>query len=284
MTRLLAVFVLAAFASAAQAQDPTQILAHNAGFETGQQLIDQDAGFSYERFRAGFERGLRGDSSEIAYALGLRAGLGIHADPVSNIPPAVFLEGLRAGLRGAPPRYTADDIQRATAAFQDVLATRQLQADTSPAGRRQLETVRRNGEAAARFMAEVARRPGVEQTPSGLLYRVRRDGRGTRPTASDNVVVHYVGRLADGTVFDESMDPEGVTFPVGAVVPGFAEALQMMRPGEERTVWLPPNIAYGLQGAPGPEGQGGIPPNSALEFDITLVSVAPAADSFPGFP
>lgn len=284
MTRLAAAFFLVCATTSVHAQGPTAVLAHNAGFETGRQLIDQDASFSYERFRAGFERGLRGDSAEIAYALGLRAGLGIRADPVSNIPPAVFLEGLRAGLRGAPPRYTADDIRRATAAFQDVLATRQLQADTSPAGRRQLETVRRNGEAAARFMAEVARRPGVERTLSGLLYRVRRDGRGTRPTASDNVVIHYVGRLADGTVFDESADPEGVTFPVGAVVPGFAEALQMMRPGEEQTVWLPPDIAYGLQGAPGPEGEGGIPPNAALEFDITLVRVAPADDNFPGFP
>ena len=263
--------------------DPTDVLAYNAGFETATQLLDQDSTFNFERFREGFAAGLRGDSSEIAYALGLRAGLGLKADTLSNIDADVFLTGFRSALEGDSTRVTQAQVATATAAFQDSLQIRTLrtQARTDPQAQTQLGLVRANGASARTFLAGVQRRPGVRRTDSGMLYTVTTPGRGASPTDSDQVRIRYVGKLADGTVFDQSPEGEPVTLPVGAVVPGFAEALKAMKPGETRTVWLPPNLAYGMSGAPGPDGQGGIPPNSALEFTLTLVEIAPAAQGMP---
>ncbi len=260
------------------------LLAYNAGFETGGQLIGQDSSFSYPRFKDGFEAGLRGDSAEIAYALGLRAGLGLRQqqeqDSTTSISPSLFLTGLRSGVArdSSRVRITPEQVQRATARYNDSLFVRQLraQASANPEAQVQLGAIRANGAAAARYLAEVGRRPGVQRTPSGILYTVKTPGRGASPTDADQVAIRYVGTLPDGTEFDRSQGTEPTTLPVGAVVPGFAETLKAMKPGETRTVWLPPNLAYGLQGAPGPNGQGGIPPNSALQFELTLLSVVQA--------
>ncbi|HEX8386779.1 MAG TPA: FKBP-type peptidyl-prolyl cis-trans isomerase [Rubricoccaceae bacterium] len=263
--------------------DPADLLAYNAGFETAKQLAEQDSTFDFERFREGFAAGLRGDSTEIAYALGLRAGLGLHADTVSNIDANVFLTGFREGLRGDSTRLTQAQIATANAAFQDSLQMRQLrtQAAANPEAQVQLGQIRANGDAARRFLAGVERRPGVRKTASGMLYTVTTPGRGPNPTDSDQVRITYVGKLADGTPFDQSPEGEPVQLPVAAVVPGFAEALKAMKPGETRTVWLPPNLAYGLAGAPGPDGQGGIPPNSALQFELTLVEIVAPEQGAP---
>ena len=123
------------------------------------------------------------------------------------------------------------------------------------------------------FIASVAQRPGVQRLPSGVLYTISEEGEGAKPSLQSRVAIEYTGRLADGTVFDESPEGETVEFPVGNVVPGFRDAILDMRPGETRTVYLSPDLAYGQTGAPGPGGQGGIPPNAALEFDITLREV-----------
>ncbi len=285
MIRLSLVALL--LASAASAQSPTDVLAHNAGYETAQQLVSQDSAFSYDRFRAGFEAGLRGDSVEIAYALGLRAGLGLRADTTSRIDPDIFLGGIQAGLRGDRPIYSEGVVARAMAAYQDSLGMRQLrqQAALNPVAKAMLAQVRANGAASARFLAETGRRPGVQMTPSGVLYLVTTPGNGPSPTSSSRVEVAYTGRLADGRVFDRSPSGEPATLPVSSVVPGFSEMLRAMRVGETRTVWIPANLAYGLQGAPAPPkpdgtpGVGGIPPNSALEFELTLVQIVSAPAS-----
>ena len=271
------------------AGDPGDLLAYNAGFETADQLLEQDSTFSFDRFREGFAAGLRGDSTEIAYALGLRAGLGLKADTLSNINADVFLAGIRERAEKKDSRVTPEQVATASAAFQDTVQVRGLrqQAATDPAAQAQLAAMQTNAAAAQTFLAGVARRPGVQRTASGLLYTVTTPGQGASPTETDQVAIRYVGKLADGFIFDQSPAGDPVTLPVGAVVPGFSEALRMMKPGETRTVWLPPSLAYGMMGAPappGPDGQpgaGGIPPNSALEFQITLVSVAAGQPQMP---
>ena len=130
-------------------------------------------------------------------------------------------------------------------------------------------------ESAARFLAEVAARPGVQRSRSGLLWTVERSGSGQRPTRGEAGLVEYVGSLADGTVFDRSPAGAPVRLPVRGVVPGMAEALQEMRPGETRTVYLPPALAYGARGVPGRGGSWRVPPHAALVFRITLVRVVP---------
>ena len=268
--------------------DPADLLAYNAGFQTADQLLQQDSSFSFDRFREGFAAGLRGDSTEIAYALGLRAGLGLHADTVSNIDPDMFLAGLRERSEKKDSRVSPDQVSRAETVFNDSLRARQTRAAeatemqalrdsaaTNPAAKARLDQMGPNLAASQRFLAEVARRPGIQKTASGIFYTTQTEGSGASPTEADQVQIRYVGKLADGTTFDQSPGTEAVTLPVGAVVPGFAEALKLMKPGDKRTFFIPPSLAYGPLGSPGPNGTGGIPPNSALEFEITLVGVAP---------
>lgn len=100
-------------------------------------------------------------------------------------------------------------------------------------------------------------------TASGLQYRVIEAGEGAQPKATDFALVDYTGRLEDGTVFDSSRG-QPVPMPVNGVVPGFSEALQLMNKGATYRVRIPPQLGY-------PEGRPGIPPNSTLEFDVTLV-------------
>jgi hypothetical protein len=107
-------------------------------------------------------------------------------------------------------------------------------------------------------------------TASGLKLKTIKEGTGPAPTTTDIVLVHYTGRLEDGTVFDTSEGKQPVPFPVTGVIPGFTEGLQMMKKGGTYRLRIPPELAYGAQGAGGV-----IPPNATLDFDIQLLDIAP---------
>jgi hypothetical protein len=113
------------------------------------------------------------------------------------------------------------------------------------------------------FMAANADEDGVVTTESGLQYKIITPGEGPSPTATDTALVKYEGTLRDGTIFDAN---EQAPMPVGAVVPGFSEALQLMQKGGEYRIWIPSELAYG-EASPGEQ----IPPNSMLIFDVTLI-------------
>ena len=113
------------------------------------------------------------------------------------------------------------------------------------------------------FLAANADEDGVETTASGLQYKVLKPGEGPSPTATDTALVKYEGRLRDGTIFDAN---EQTPMPVGGVVPGFSEALQLMQKGGEYRIWIPSDLAYG-EASPGEQ----VPPNSLLIFDVTLL-------------
>jgi FKBP-type peptidyl-prolyl cis-trans isomerase len=125
------------------------------------------------------------------------------------------------------------------------------------------------------YLADNAKRPGVTVLPSGVQVEVLKPAAtgspGQSPGPADFVLVHYEGRLADGTVFDSSY-ARGQPAAIGMadVIPGFAEALQRMKPGEKQRVTIPPALGYGAEGA----GNGVIPPNSVLVFDVELLRVA----------
>jgi len=116
----------------------------------------------------------------------------------------------------------------------------------------------------AAFLHRNADAPGVVTTGSGLQYKVIHEGQGASPKGSDVALVSYRGTLIDGTVFDQS---EQAAMPIDGVVPGFSEALQLMKKGGEYELFLPPHLAYGdkvPEGAP-------IPPNAVLIFDVKLI-------------
>ncbi|HHI82896.1 MAG TPA: FKBP-type peptidyl-prolyl cis-trans isomerase [Rhizobiales bacterium] len=121
----------------------------------------------------------------------------------------------------------------------------------------------------AKFLAENRKKPGVTETASGLQYSVIKAGSGDSPKATDTVVVHYTGKLTNGTVFDSSVKRgKPATFPVNRVVPGWSEVLQLMKPGAKWSVVIPPKLGYGERGAGGVIG-----PNEILLFDIELLEV-----------
>ena len=144
--------------------------------------------------------------------------------------------------------------------------------------------VDKNHNAAATFLAENAKKQDVVTTKSGLQYKVIAAGSGASPAPSDEVTVNYKGSLLDGTVFDASERNGGpVTFPVNRVIPGWTEALQLMKPGAKYELFIPPSLAYDER-SPSPE----IPPGSMLLFNVELVSVKhaapPAAAPHPAIP
>lgn len=119
------------------------------------------------------------------------------------------------------------------------------------------------------FLAENAKREAVITTSSGLQYEVLTEGSGDSPKETDKVTVHYHGTLIDGTVFDSSVERgEPASFPVNGVIPGWVEALQLMKPGDKFKLFIPSNLAYGERGAGGSIG-----PNSTLIFEVELISI-----------
>jgi len=125
--------------------------------------------------------------------------------------------------------------------------------------------------ATAAFLAKTAKEPGVTTLPDGLQYKIVTSGPagGEKPRAQDEVKVNYEGSLLSGEVFDSSFKRgEPATFGLDGVIPGWTEVMQLMKPGDEWIVWIPPQLAYGDE-PPGPQ----IPPNSVLKFRIQLLGV-----------
>jgi peptidylprolyl isomerase/FKBP-type peptidyl-prolyl cis-trans isomerase FklB len=131
-----------------------------------------------------------------------------------------------------------------------------------------------SGEAGA-SLTDNARQPGVVSLPSGLQYKITRRGpaTGLHPREGDEVKVNYEGRLVTGEVFDSTYQRGApVSMPVAGLVPGMVQALALMRPGDEWTIWIPPTLGYGDR-SPGP-----IPTNSVLIFRLELIDVLPAPE------
>jgi FKBP-type peptidyl-prolyl cis-trans isomerase len=124
-----------------------------------------------------------------------------------------------------------------------------------------------------KFLADNKAKPGVKTQPSGLQYRVIKGGTGASPqSGEDMVTVTYKGSLIDGKVFDQTEPGKTATFPAGQLIAGWVEALSLMKEGDEWELVIPSELGYGAAGA----GQGVIPPNQTLVFDMQLLKVEPA--------
>ncbi len=200
----------------------------------------------------------------LSYALGLSMGQNFRASGIDAINVQDFTDGVAAVLYGAPMKMTYDEAKaEVNKFFAELNAKQEAQAKAM---------AEINKKAGDDFLAANGKRAEVKTTPSGLQYEVLEEGQGATPQTGDRVTVHYTGKLIDGSVFDSSVD-RGVpaTFGVTQVIPGWVEALQLMKVGAKYRLFIPSQLAYGEQGA-GPIG-----PNQTLIFDVELLEINPKA-------
>lgn len=198
---------------------------------------------------------------KLSYALGMSMGHNFKGTGIKTLNSADFAAGVASVYDGVKPEMTFDEAKRIVNEYFAKLEA-EMQAEAAKQG----EENRKNGEA---FLSENAKREGIKVTESGLQYEVLVSGKGDSPKASDNVEVHYTGKLIDGTVFDSSVE-RGVpaSFGVTQVIPGWVEALQLMHEGDKWRLYIPSDLAYGPNGAGGVIG-----PNMTLIFDVELLRV-----------
>ena len=197
-----------------------------------------------------------------SYAIGVDIGTSMKKQEL-DIDAKVLALGIQESFNGKPS-LTEEDIKAALNDFRTSMMQK-MQAKEKVAGDK-------NKKAGEDFLAANAKKEGVKSTKSGLQYRVIKSGTGKTPKSSDTVKVHYHGTLIDGSVFDSSVERnDPATFPVDGVIPGWTEALQLMKEGDKWQIVLPSAIAYGERGAGGKIG-----PNSVLVFDVELLAIEKA--------
>jgi FKBP-type peptidyl-prolyl cis-trans isomerase FklB len=207
---------------------------------------------------------LKTDKEKFSYALGMNLGTGLHKQSV-DVDPAILLRGLKDGLAGGKTLLTDQEAQATLTQVQNDLRKKaqekiqQLAVDN-----------KKTGEA---FLASNKAQDGVVTLPSGLEYKILKEGTGPKPAATDSVVCDYRGTLLDGTEFDSSYKRgQPLTIQVNGVIKGWTEALQLMPVGSKWQLVIPSDLAYGERGA----GQQ-IGPNSTLIFEVELLSIQPKA-------
>jgi FKBP-type peptidyl-prolyl cis-trans isomerase FklB len=199
----------------------------------------------------------QGVSERYSYAMGVRLGQLLKAQGIVALDSEAFAAAIDDVLSGHPLRLSDTEMQAAIRDQQGMLAEQRVQRADA------------NLRAGREFLAANAGRAEVVVLPSGLQYEVLQTGSGARPTTEDTVRVHYHGTLLDGSVFDSSVERgEPAEFALGAVIPGFREALSNMRVGDQWRVYVPSPLAYGERGAGGDIG-----PNETLIFELQLLDI-----------
>ena len=197
---------------------------------------------------------------QASYGIGTSIGRNLLADEL-EINVEALVQGIKDALTKAEPRLTPAQISAALAAFQQEMEGKAA-ARAKTVGEKNI----REGKA---FLAANKTKPGVTTLPSGLQYNVLKKGNGPLPKLTDTVRTHYHGTLIDGTVFDSTVETKvPATFPVGRVIRGWTEALQLMNVGSKWRLFVPSELAYGPQGyAPD------IGPHAVLIFDVELLGI-----------
>ena len=200
---------------------------------------------------------LKTEIDSVSYAIGVTIGKDVRAqldkfmDKKENLK--LIIKGMQTAIKGdttAIPHAAADSIVQAymKAAFM----------------KKEEERVEKN----KTFLAENAKKEGIVSLPSGLQYKVIKEGTGVQPTETSTVKVHYEGTLIDGTIFDSSIKRgEPIEFQLNRVIKGWTEGVQLMKKGAKYKLYIPTELGYGSQ------PMGNIPPNSTLIFDVELLDV-----------
>lgn len=197
---------------------------------------------------------------KVSYAIGMNMGESMKRDSL-DLDPNIVLRGLKDATAGGKMLMTDDEMKVVLTNLRTEMVKKQ-QAEAQRVG----ET---NKQAGQQFLAANKAKEGVVTLPSGLQYKILKEGTGPKPAATDTVVCQYRGTLLDGTEFDSSYKHgQPATFPVDKVIKGWTEALQLMPVGSKWQVFVPSDLAYGDH-SPVPE----IGPNATLIFEIDLMSI-----------
>ena len=196
------------------------------------------------------------EKKKFSYAVGVQIGQSLIRQGV-DLDPHAFALAIRDAADGTKPRLSAEEMQRV------------LNKGESSVNEGLREKAKANLQAGKAFLAENKSKEGVVELSSGLQYKVDREGAGDFPKPNSDVLVHYVGTLIDGREFDSSKRRgEPATLNLGRVIKGWQEAIPLMRQGSRWTIYVPPSLGYGAQGAGAV-----IEPNSTLIFEIELLEV-----------
>lgn len=246
----------------------TDSLSYAFGVLAGSDVLNgvqrMDPAVDMAQFFKGAKEGLKGDSTKFSYELGYSFALSMKQQMEKmykqlnlTVDKDVFMAALCAAVEKDSTALMNEMI--AQAAWQSILtAADERKMASSP------EAIQNKADGEA-FLAAKAKEEGIVATPSGLLYKVEKEGKGEAAKMGDKVKVNYKGTLADGTQFDAN---DNVQMTIGQMVPGFNEALMLMSPGAKYTIYIPSELGYGVR------GRGAlIPTNSVLVFDVELLEI-----------
>lgn len=197
------------------------------------------------------------EMKDVSYSIGYQFGKNLSVTRIKTFDTNEILAGLNDALADKDSKLTKEQMQTAMTV---------LEAEVQKIAAEEAKAYEEKGKT---LLEENAKRDGVITTKSGLQYEVVQKGTGAKPGEKDIVKVNYEGKLADGKVFDSSIQRgEPVEFAVNTVIPGWVEALQLMQVGEKVKLYIPSELAYGANGVPPV-----IPPNSVLIFDVELLDI-----------
>ena len=197
---------------------------------------------------------LTNQQDSVSYCLGVSIAQNISSQGLSDVDAEKFALGLEDFLKGNGTLITPEDANKMLNEYFVAIKN---------------EKNKENIEKGKIFLTENTKKEGVVTLPSGLQYKILKEGTGAKPTLEDQVSTHYHGTLIDGTVFDSSLERgEPATFPISGVIKGWTEALQLMPVGSKWELYIPSGLAYGEKGAGGAIG-----PHATLIFQVELLSI-----------
>ncbi len=207
---------------------------------------------------AGCTKKLDTDKKKASYAIGQQIGQNLKSQSI-EVDPDVLAMAITEAAAGKESKLTKEQIQEAMSKLQETSM------------KKQQEMAEENKKKGTEFLEKNKSAEGVKVTSSGLQYQMVTEGTGAIPKADDTIKAHYKGTLITGEQFDSSYDRgTPAEFPVKGVIPGWTEALQMMKTGSKVKLWIPPDLAYG------PSARPGIPANSVLAFEVELLEIVKA--------
>jgi FKBP-type peptidyl-prolyl cis-trans isomerase FklB len=206
---------------------------------------------------------LKDQKDKVSYSIGMQIGFNLSRQKV-EVNPDVLAAGIKDAIAGKP-QLNPDQVKEVMSTFEKDMEQKQKEAGE------------KNKADGTKFLEENKKKEGVKATASGLQYKVLKEGNGAQPKKTDTVTVNYRGTLINGTEFDSSYKRgQPATFPVNGVIPGWTEALQLMKVGSKYQLFIPSNLAYGERSV-SPE----IGPNSTLTFEVELLDAKPAPTPAP---